>query len=188
VKTLIPRAAGRACYVLRVLAGLRAVRAVVRAEVPVDAFAAVDLVLRVDDFAVVDLLAVRAGAFAELFAAVLRVVVFVVFVVFVGVTAARSWSKSLSTVLFVFEASRRRARSDFSSSRYAALLPLPTSEPIACSAVLASSRAFSIRLVAASTCLRVAARFEVEGALADRAVLRAAGFFAGGILCTPYCD
>jgi hypothetical protein len=99
-----------------------------------------------------------------------------------GVTAAASFSRSASSALFVFVASRRIALSARSISRYARLAPVPASAPSAWSALLASSSAFSKRAMAFSTSLRVTV-------LADEAPARArlAGFFAGGMSRTPCC-
>jgi hypothetical protein len=100
--------------------------------------------------------------------------------VFVGVTAAANFSRSLSTCLFVFLAFDWSALSALAMSRYAAWLPFSMSLPIEESATPASSSDFSNFAVARSTCLRVAAELGVA--------LRAAGrradelvFFAGGM-------
>jgi hypothetical protein len=110
-----------------------------------------------------------------------------------GVTAALSLSRSLSTPLLAFLASRCKARSALVTSLYAVCAPRPTSWPTECSAAFASSSSFSTRCVVRSTSRRVAADVDVLLRAVERVVerdaavvlrvagLRAAGFLAGGI-------
>ena len=88
-------------------------------------------------------------------------------------TDAAAVSKFLITVWFVLRASLRSVRSAAATSLYAVRAPLPRSLRIVCSAEVASSSAFSKRLVACSTSLRVTDLAELAR--------RAAGFFAGGM-------
>jgi hypothetical protein len=85
----------------------------------------------------------------------------------VELTAAASFSRSFITERLVFCASRRSAVNILVRSRYPLFAPLPASLPSDWSALLASSSAFSKRLTARSTSLRV----DADGAAAEDARL-----------------
>jgi hypothetical protein len=89
------------------------------------------------------------------------------------VTDAAAFSRFLISDWFVLRASVRSVRSAAATSLYAVRALPPRSLRIVCSADVASSSAFSKRLVACSTSLRVAALAELAR--------RVAGFFAGGM-------
>jgi hypothetical protein len=92
--------------------------------------------------------------------------------------ADHNFSRSFNTVRFALPASRRSCLSARSTSRYVLFALRPKFEPIDCSAVLASSSAFSNRLVVASTSRRVIGPEPDVRAVLRRVVV----FFAGGMI------